>query len=103
GVGATDPLHCFDSEEHREAFWSSQPAFPYRKGQYRPYFEAFAGLGPECLDDDERIARHMNTADVARDLDQLRRAVGDTRLTYLGFSYGSYLGTTYANLFPDRV
>lgn len=45
----------------------------------------------------------MSTADVARDLDLLRQAVGDRQLTYLGFSYGSYLGTTYANLFPKKV
>jgi pimeloyl-ACP methyl ester carboxylesterase len=45
----------------------------------------------------------MSTADVARDLDLLRQAVGDRRLTYLGFSYGSYLGNTYANLFPSKV
>ncbi len=45
----------------------------------------------------------MSTADVARDLDLLRRAVGDRKLTYLGFSYGSYLGNTYANLFPQNV
>ena len=45
----------------------------------------------------------MNTADVARDLDLLRQAVGDRKLTYLGFSYGSYLGNTYANLFPQNV
>ena len=45
----------------------------------------------------------MSTADVVRDLDLLRRAVGDRKLTYLGFSYGSYLGNTYANLFPGNV
>ena len=45
----------------------------------------------------------MSTADVARDMDLLRRAVGDPRLTYLGVSYGSFLGNTYANLFPGRV
>jgi pimeloyl-ACP methyl ester carboxylesterase len=44
----------------------------------------------------------MATADVARDLDRLREAVGDEQLTYVGFSYGSYLGVTYANLFPDK-
>jgi pimeloyl-ACP methyl ester carboxylesterase len=103
GVGASDPLHCFDTEEQHAAFWSSQPVFPYSRDQYRPFFEAYSGLGDECLDGDERIARHMNTADVARDLDLLREAVGDSELTYLGFSYGSYLGTTYANLYPDRV
>jgi pimeloyl-ACP methyl ester carboxylesterase len=40
---------------------------------------------------------------VARDLDQLRQAVGDRKLTYAGFSYGTYLGATYANLFPSKV
>jgi pimeloyl-ACP methyl ester carboxylesterase len=45
----------------------------------------------------------MSTADVARDLDLLRRAVGDKKLTYLGFSYGTFIGNTYANLFPDNI
>jgi len=45
----------------------------------------------------------MSTANVARDMELLRRAVGDAKLTYAGYSYGSYLGVTYANLFPDRV
>jgi len=103
GVAASDPLHCFDSEAEQHAFVDSQPVFPYRKDQYRPYFETWAGLGPECLDDHQKIAQHMSTADVARDLDLLRQAVGDRKLTYLGFSYGTYLGNTYANLFPQNV
>ena len=45
----------------------------------------------------------MSTADVVRDLDLLRQAVGDAKLTYLGFSYGSYIGNTYANLFPQNI
>jgi pimeloyl-ACP methyl ester carboxylesterase len=42
----------------------------------------------------------MSTANVARDLDVLRAAVGDQKLTYAGYSYGSYLGNKYANLSP---
>jgi pimeloyl-ACP methyl ester carboxylesterase len=103
GVGASDPLHCFDSRADLTAFLSDLPLFPYRHVQYRPFFRAWAGLGPECLDDRQRVAAHMNTADVVRDLDLLRRAVGDRKLTYLGFSYGSYIGNTYANLFPTKV
>jgi pimeloyl-ACP methyl ester carboxylesterase len=103
GVGASDPLHCFDSEDELIAFLESQPVFPYRHDQYRPFFDAYDALGAECLDDERRIGAHMNTADVARDLDLLRRAVGDRKLTYLGFSYGSYIGNTYANLFPRKV
>jgi pimeloyl-ACP methyl ester carboxylesterase len=45
----------------------------------------------------------MATANVARDMDLLRQAVGDEQLSYFGFSYGTHLGEVYANLFPDRV
>jgi pimeloyl-ACP methyl ester carboxylesterase len=45
----------------------------------------------------------MSTADVARDLDILRQAVGDEKLNFVGYSYGTHLGITYANLFPDNV
>jgi pimeloyl-ACP methyl ester carboxylesterase len=48
------------------------------------------------------ILSHISTADTARDLDVLRQAVGDQKLTYLGFSYGTFLGSTYAALFPNR-
>ncbi len=44
----------------------------------------------------------MSTAEVARDMELMRRAVGDKKLSYLGFSYGTYLGQVYANMFPDR-
>jgi pimeloyl-ACP methyl ester carboxylesterase len=44
----------------------------------------------------------MSTAEVVRDMDVLRRAVGDKKLTYLGFSYGTAIGQYYANMFPDR-
>ena len=103
GIGASDPIHCFDSEDDLIAFLNAVPVFPYQAGQYRPFYEHYASLADRCLSRDRRIARHMSTADVVRDLDLLRRAVGDRKLTYLGFSYGSYLGNTYANLFPANV
>jgi pimeloyl-ACP methyl ester carboxylesterase len=55
-----------------------------------------------CLANNGSILEHVSTANVARDMDALRAAVGDDRLTYLGFSYGTLLGSTYAALFPDR-
>ena len=103
GVGASDPLLCFETGEERDAFVSSIPVFPYLREQERPFFDAGRELAERCLARGRRMATHMSTADVVRDLDVLRQAVGDRRLTYLGFSYGSYIGNTYANLFPDKV
>jgi pimeloyl-ACP methyl ester carboxylesterase len=104
GVGASAPLRCFENAEERDRYLAEfEVVFPYRFEQERPYFETYRELPRRCFARDPVIARHMSTADVARDLDLLRRAVGDPRLTYLGFSYGSYLGNTYANLFPRRI
>jgi len=49
------------------------------------------------------LLQHASTADVARDLDFMRKAVGDDKMTYLGFSYGTFLGATYASLFPGKM
>jgi pimeloyl-ACP methyl ester carboxylesterase len=103
GVGYSDPIQCFDTEGDRAAFNALQPIFPYFDEQERPYFDAYSSLAARCLGRGQPIALHMSTADAARDLDLLRQAVDDERITYLGFSYGSYLGNTYANMFPDKV
>ena len=55
-----------------------------------------------CLDINPDIFPYAATANVARDMDLLRDAVGDRKLTYLGFSYGTFLGATYESLFPSR-
>lgn len=46
---------------------------------------------------------YFNTVDTARDMDEIRQAIGDARMNYLGFSYGTELGWTYAHLFPSEV
>ena len=104
GIGASAPLRCFGSEAELDAYLSEyQVLFPYRAAQERPFFATSVELAGRCFARDATIARHMSTADVVRDLDLLRRAVGDRKLSYLGFSYGSYIGNTYANLFPGNV
>ncbi|HTQ04527.1 MAG TPA: alpha/beta hydrolase [Polyangiaceae bacterium] len=55
-----------------------------------------------CVSKNPTILPYASTADAARDMDALRAAVGDPRLNYLGFSYGTFLGATYASLFPGR-
>jgi pimeloyl-ACP methyl ester carboxylesterase len=103
GVGASTPIRCFESQAEFNEFFEGSPLFPYREEQNWPVFVRFNEYTEKCLENNWEIARHMSTADVARDLDLLRRAVGDRQLNYLGFSYGSYLGITYANLFPGNI
>ncbi len=66
------------------------------------YVAKAQGYVDACLAANGEILEHVSTANVARDMDALRAAVGDERLTYLGYSYGTFLGATYASLFPDR-
>jgi pimeloyl-ACP methyl ester carboxylesterase len=96
------PLLCFDSLE--EAAGVLPPfASPVTRHDESVQQRADGMLADACADRGGDIREHMSTADAARDMDFLRDAVGDDQRTYLGFSYGSYLGQVYANLFPDRV
>ena len=101
GVAASTPLQCFASnDEALELFgWE----FPITVTQERSVIELTRRGTQRCAENGGPILQHMATANVARDLDVLRQAVGDEQLSYLGFSYGTHLGEVYANLFPDRV
>ena len=55
-----------------------------------------------CLRRNPEILPYVSTANTARDIDAVRAALGERRLSYLGFSYGTFLGATYASLFPNR-
>ncbi len=62
-----------------------------------------ADAGATCTASAPDLLGEVGTVNTARDLDLLRRALGDEQLTYLGYSYGTRLGAVYAALFPDRV
>ncbi|HEY0660500.1 MAG TPA: alpha/beta fold hydrolase [Lysobacter sp.] len=59
--------------------------------------------GQRCLQANRDLLPHLSSANVARDLDLLRAAVGDSKLTYFGVSFGTTVGATYASLFPGRA
>lgn len=101
GVGDSTPVQCFASNEQgfRLLGWD----FPITLAQEQRVVHLSAYASQLCARNGGPLLEHMSTANVARDLDLLRQAVGDQGLSYLGFSYGTQLGTTYANLFPDRV
>ncbi|MBD3689667.1 alpha/beta fold hydrolase [Nanchangia anserum] len=64
---------------------------------------AYAWLGQACSASSGDLLAHVDTRSAARDLDIARATVGDDKLSYLGYSYGTYLGVTYIDLFPDNV
>ncbi|SNS26598.1 alpha/beta hydrolase [Actinacidiphila glaucinigra] len=62
-----------------------------------------AEVAEDCARRAGRLLPHVGTLDAARDMDVVRAVLGEDRLHFLGFSYGTYLGATYAELFPSRV
>ena len=100
GVGFSDNVTCLSLRRQADALAGYGPAFPLGAQQEKAWIASDKALGKGCSND--ALAKSMSTAEVARDMELMRRAVGDKQLTYLGFSYGSYLGQVYANMFPDR-
>jgi pimeloyl-ACP methyl ester carboxylesterase len=101
GVKRSAPVKCMSDKEKDEA----------RQVQYD--LDTDAGLAEaardskelaeECAEKTGKVLGHVDTVSSAKDMDILRAAVGDAKLNYLGFSYGTFLGATYADLFPERV
>jgi pimeloyl-ACP methyl ester carboxylesterase len=102
GSGGSTPVSCFASSAEREAFWQGMPVPTTRQDEQR-YLAKSVALAQRCGARNGDLLAHISTADTARDLDYLRGLVGDSRLTFYGESTGSFLGETYANLFPHRV
>lgn len=103
GIGASDNVACFtDTGRQTAAMKGMSVAFPVGAKQTRAYLKSVRKLAAGCSTTGRRLAGAMSTAEVARDMDVMRRAVGDKKLSYLGFSYGTALGQFSANMFPDR-
>jgi len=102
GINRSNPLRCFGTAQQAIATFAPFP-FPITSDEEAIWEASDRALVSACDQRAGNIRDHMSTADVAHDLDVLRQAVGDARLTYAGVSYGTYLGVTYANLFPDKV
>lgn len=102
GTNASTPVRCFTSQKSAARFWRGA-AIPTDRTASSAFRRKTADLARRCGRVSGWLLPHISTADTARDLDFLRRSVGDPQLTYVGLSYGTYLGQTYANMFPGRV
>lgn len=108
GVGESSPALTCDSavetaDEGGETATAEQPLYPRTEADRRTTLAAAQAVAAACKKASGGILRHVGTVDAARDLDVLRAALGEPKLTYIGWSYGTSLGTSYAEQFPRRV
>jgi pimeloyl-ACP methyl ester carboxylesterase len=104
GVAYSDNVRCWKNAGAQSAVLTALAVpFPWTRREENAYVTSSRAFGKACSTTGRPLTASMSTYQVARDMDVLRRAMGDSKLTFLGFSYGSYLGNVYANMFPDRV
>ena len=101
GVGVSEPVRCVTGEEfdesREESFDSTTPE------GWEASIEETQELGQQCIERSGEIVEFVDTASAAKDMDVIRAALDEPKLDYFGLSYGTKLGATYAELFPDNV
>ena len=101
GVGASRPIRCLSSSG-LDRFLHTDPE-PRTAAARAALINASRGFADACWQRNGSYLAHVGTIDAARDMDVLRAALGDKKLTYYGASYGTYLGAKYAQLFPTHI
>lgn len=101
GVGLSNPLECV-SDQLKDRGIALDPD-ARTAAQYAAQVAVARESAQACSQKYGDALEHYNTEETARDMDLVRQAVGDKKLSYLGYSYGTRLGSVYAQLFPDRV
>ncbi|MDQ0785491.1 alpha/beta hydrolase [Streptomyces sp. B3I8] len=99
GVGRSSPVSCGEGTDRMLA--ATEDGAVERNP--RAALETLRAAAAQCVAHSGPVLRHIGTVNAARDLDVMRQALGDDRLDYLGFSYGTRLGAVYAAQFPKKV
>ena len=103
GVGRSTPISCVDPEELDEYLYGIVPAERGTDEWIGLVGEASREFGEACAANTGELIGEVDTVSSARDLDLLRAILGDEKLNYLGYSYGTFLGAMYADLYPEKV
>ena len=101
GVGESDPVHCASGAE-MDTVLAADPV-PTTSAQIARMSAMTKAFVQGCTTISGPEARFVGTRDAVRDMDVIRAALREPKLTYLGFSYGTFLGATYAGEFPTHV
>jgi len=101
GVATSTPVDCI-SDTELDAYVASDPT-PDDDAEVQDFQDIWKSYTDGCVENSGPLLEHVSTVEVARDMDVIRQVVGDNKLSYFGASYGTYIGATYAGLFPDKV
>jgi pimeloyl-ACP methyl ester carboxylesterase len=101
GVGESSAVACGDDTLVDEFFTADIPMED--QADVEAARERLRTFGEACLESTGPLLGEVDTVSAARDMDLMRAVLGDTQLSYVGFSYGTFLGATYADLYPENV
>lgn len=103
GVGRSTAVSCFDDAQMDGFLFGIPEAERGSDAWLAEVADASREFGAACAEGTGELLGNVDTVSAARDLDLLRAVLGDDELHYLGYSYGTFLGATYAGLFPERA
>lgn len=103
GVGQSTAVTCFDDAEMDAYLYDIPENARHTDAWTDELLDRHAAFAEACDANSDGILPYITTENAARDMDLLRAVLGDSELNYLGYSYGTFLGATYAKLFPERV
>lgn len=101
GVAGSEPVTCLSDAEMDD--YAKVDQTPDNATEVRQLVAAYKKYARGCLQRSGKLLRHVSTIEAARDMDMFRSVLGDDKLHYVGASYGTFLGATYAGLYPNRV
>lgn len=102
GMGGSKPaIACLDEQQKAAIF--DQPSVPRTGAEDLRRQELAAGIGASCERRFSSALPHVGTENVVRDMDALRAAMGFDKTSYLGYSYGTFVGALYTQMFPERT
>jgi pimeloyl-ACP methyl ester carboxylesterase len=101
GVARSEPVECLTNQQ-MDAF-TAVDTTPDNTSEVNKLTAADKSFTAGCGQRSATLLGHVSTIESARDMDVLRELLGDQKLTYVGKSYGTFLGATYAGLYPQRV
>ncbi|RHZ10720.1 hypothetical protein DYB31_015698 [Aphanomyces astaci] len=107
GVGLSRPARCTKNGYTSLSEWPSKSNLPFdaptAEQSLARYGASLEAIVRRCEKYDGQYLKYLSTAFVARDMDLIRAALNESVVNYFGWSYGSTLGVTYANMYPNRV